>query len=140
MAMLSRCRNPNATGFKNYGGRGVTVCSRWLDFGLFLADMGPRPSLAHTLERFHGGLGYEPGNCHWATWMEQGANRRGLTLLSFRGKTMHLSAWARRVGLSKQALRYRIEAGWPLEYALGRAPRKGGRHADKAKRPEARQQ
>lgn len=77
--MLTRCRNPNATGYERYGALGVVVCERWLKFENFLADMGKRPTKAHTLDRFpnkHGN--YEPGNCRWATKVEQQANRRDM--------------------------------------------------------------
>lgn len=79
VGMLTRCRNPNATGYERYGGLGVTVCERWLRFENFYADMGQRPTLDHTLDRYpdkHGN--YEPTNCRWATREEQQANRRDM--------------------------------------------------------------
>lgn len=75
--MLTRCRNPRATKFRYYGGRGVCIDPRWLEFSAFLADMGERPSRKHTLDRYPNGDGnYEPGNCRWATQSEQCRNRR----------------------------------------------------------------
>ena len=74
--MRQRCRDPKSRWFKNYGGRGVSVCERWLNsFSAFLADMGePPPGL--TLDRWPNNDGnYEPGNCRWATRAEQRANR-----------------------------------------------------------------
>lgn len=74
--MRQRCANPKATGFKNYGGRGIKVCERWLDFENFLADMGERPE-GRTLDRFPNNDGnYEPGNCRWATSKQQADNKR----------------------------------------------------------------
>lgn len=73
-AMKGRCLQPNNTRYADYGGRGITVCERWLVFDNFLADMGPRPR-GTTIHRLDGTKGYEPGNCTWATDQEQCANR-----------------------------------------------------------------
>jgi hypothetical protein len=74
--MLSRCTNPNDTGYKNYGGRGIEVCERWFHFKNFREDMGLKPSLKHTLERRNNDEGYSPENCEWTTRSEQCLNRR----------------------------------------------------------------
>lgn len=79
-AMLSRCENPNATGYGRYGGRGITVCDRWrADFTAFLADMGERPSIDHSIDRIDTDGNYEPSNCRWATRSEQQQNKRRYT-------------------------------------------------------------
>lgn len=78
--MLQRCRNSNLPAWKNYGGRGITVCDRWDpakggSFDSFLADMGERPK-GTSLDRWPNPDGnYEPGNCRWATRLEQAANK-----------------------------------------------------------------
>ena len=76
-SMIQRCTNPKNPGWKNYGGRGIKVCSRWLDFVNFLADVGRKPSPKHSLDRFPNNDGnYEPGNVRWATKSQQQSNQR----------------------------------------------------------------
>lgn len=75
--MKARCLNPNASSYPNYGGRGITVCDRWRDsFEAFFADMGPRPSPEHSIERLDVNGGYNKQNCVWGTRLQQGNNRR----------------------------------------------------------------
>lgn len=77
LGMRIRCHYPNKREWKWYGGRGITVCERWRQsFENFLADMGPKPSPEHTLDRINNDGNYEPGNCRWATEDEQRANKR----------------------------------------------------------------
>lgn len=76
-AMIQRCSNPNKTNFKYYGGRGICVCSSWKNsFEKFYADMGPRPTPNHTIDRINNDGNYEPQNCKWATKSEQSKNKR----------------------------------------------------------------
>jgi hypothetical protein len=75
-AMLQRCHDPKHRSYKNYGGRGITVCQRWREsFEAFLADMGEPPE-KHTLDRIDNDGNYEPSNCRWATRLMQSRNMR----------------------------------------------------------------
>jgi hypothetical protein len=76
--MINRCANPNSPDYKRYGGKGIEVCERWRDFRNFLEDMGSRP-IGTSLDRKDGNQNYEPGNCRWATPLEQFRQNRKLT-------------------------------------------------------------
>lgn len=76
LQMRRRCDLPTHARYSDYGGRGIRVCNRWERFEHFIADMGPRPSDAHSIDRIKNDGDYEPGNCKWSTSKEQAANRR----------------------------------------------------------------
>lgn len=117
-SMLWRCRNKNARCFRNYGGRGIKVCDRWQAFENFFADMGHPPE-GMSIERENNDGDYEPGNCCWATRLEQQRNTRHNRLITFRGETLPISVWAERTGISYAAVRQRISRyGWSPERAL----------------------
>lgn len=99
--MLSRCGNPAADDFKNYGGRGITVCARWQGrdgFANFEADMGPRPD-GHSIERQRNDGNYEPGNCVWATRAVQSRNKRTNVWVILGGKRLCFSDACRIIGI-----------------------------------------
>lgn len=119
LAMRQRCTNPKHASYPNYGGRGVTVCARWDDFAAFLADVGPRPSPRHSIDRVDNARPYEPGNVRWSTRTEQTRNRRVTLTLTYRGRTQSIAAWAEETGLSYDTLRSRVNRyGWTAERAL----------------------
>ena len=116
---MARCHRPSCRAYSNYGARGIYVCDRWREsFENFLADMGPKPSPAHSIDRIDNNLGYSPENCRWATWHEQSRNKRVNLLVEHRGKRQCLTDWARDTGIHVNTLRFRIKKGWPVERAL----------------------
>lgn len=115
--MLQRCQNPNATSYKDYGGRGIVVCDRWQSFEHFYADLGDRPSPQHKLERKNNDGPYSPDNCAWATPIEQGANKRNNRILELDGERRTVGEWARHLKIPKNTLLNRLQR-WTLRRAL----------------------
>ncbi len=89
-AMIQRTTNTSNPGYIKYGARGITVCDRWQKFEHFFADMGPRPE-GRTLDRIDNDGNYEPGNCRWATVLEQNNNRRARRRLTHCGRDHELT-------------------------------------------------
>lgn len=116
---IARCHNPQHGQYKYYGGRGITVCSRWREsFDNFLIDMGVRPE-GLTLDRIENDKGYEPGNCRWATRKEQTANRRCSVKVEWRGRTQDLIAWGTELGIAPRTLHARLfRLGYEPELAF----------------------
>lgn len=75
-SMRDRCKNPANHAYKNYGGRGISVCARWDSFELFVEDLGDKPGPSYSIDRINNDGNYEPGNIRWATPLEQVRNRR----------------------------------------------------------------
>lgn len=116
--MKRRCYNPLDRAYKNYGGRGIYVCDKWLkSFMAFFSDMGLRPEGA-TLERIDNNKGYSPDNCRWATRFDQTRNMRRNRMISFSGETKCITDWAKEMNISVTAIQYRLKAGWPLQKTL----------------------
>ena len=109
-SMIKRCTNVKCKAFPDYGGRGVTVCDRWLKFENFLADMGEAPE-GLTLERENNDQGYSLGNCNWATRKAQGRNKRNNRKVILNGKSMCLSEAAEALGVKYNTLHQRLRTG-----------------------------
>ena len=91
--MRRRCNNPNDAGYAYYGGRGIRVCAEWdASFEAFFADMGPRPSPVHSIDRIDNDGNYEAGNCRWATKSEQAFNRRPKGTVKPRGTRVKIAS------------------------------------------------
>ena len=117
--MRHRCHDKGDKEFRNYGARGITVCDRWrYDFKAFLADMGPRPSPNHSLDRINVNGNYEPSNCRWATRKEQCRNTRFNRNLTLGGVTRCVAEWAEITGISAYTISGRVARGWNDERIL----------------------
>jgi hypothetical protein len=121
-SMIGRCENPNATGYKNYGGRGITICDSWRkSFERFFQDMGERPSMECQIDRIDNDGNYEPSNCRWATVKQQANNRRKKTLnlvIEFKGESKTLPEWAELLGVKVGTLYARRWRGLPVDQVL----------------------
>lgn len=110
--MWNRCSNLKA---KNYGGKGILVCTRWEKFENFIADMGKRPTPKHALDRHPNRNGnYEPGNVRWATIKENNNNKTNNILLTYKKVTKTLKQWAESLGLRYNTLLKRYYNGWSV--------------------------
>lgn len=127
VSMLQRCYNPNGTGYKNYGARGVKVCERWRkSYRAFLKDVGRRPSPRHSIDRFPNYDGdYRPGNVRWATAAEQARTVSAwLDLFAAQGEVgvgrpcekmidgHTISQWSEMTGVKESTIRERLRRGW----------------------------
>ncbi len=124
ICMRQRCLNPDHKNWKNYGGRGITVCESWAAFERFRDDMGPRPSKKYSLERINNNAGYSPENCRWATRKEQNRNTRFNRFVKIGDDVKTLAEWVEISGLNKSTLVNRLESGWEAEKVLSPQIRK----------------
>lgn len=106
-SMLTRCTNAKCKGWEHYGGRGISVCERWLVFENFLADMGERPTGA-TLDRENNDGNYELGNCRWATRVMQARNSKQVVWVALHGVNKRLVEWCEELGWSINTVRDRV--------------------------------
>jgi len=127
--MKGRCLNPNHKFYSHYGGRGIGVYRKWLDFSEFLKDVGNKPSRRHSIHRINNNGNYEPGNVKWVLPMEQSRNTRQNVVITYNNISQCATDWANDLGISIQVLRHRYKSNWPLNKVLqpiiGRWPKRG---------------
>ncbi len=118
-SMRERCLSETNKSFHRYGGRGITVCDRWVkNFKTFVLDMGEKPT-GMSLERINNDKGYSPDNCRWATKREQDRNKSTNRFIEHNGERLCVSDWAAKIGISHKTLHYRIVvSGWSHGKAL----------------------
>lgn len=105
-----RCTNPNDTNFHNYGGRGIEF--RFSSFEEFFAEVGPRPTVKHSIERKDGNKHYEKGNVHWTDSVRQNRNLTKNVCLTCGGETKPMSEWAETLNKTHHFLYGRYRRGW----------------------------
>jgi len=119
--MKNRCNNKNLPFYKNYGGRGIVVCDRWLNkkngFMNFISDMGGRPSKNHSIDRINNDGNYEPSNCRWANDFQQARNKTINRIIEFKGEKKCLAEWSEILNVDYHTLKYRLNRGWDMEVA-----------------------
>lgn len=126
-----RCYTPSAINFQHYGGRGIKMCDRWKDgesgmtgYECFVADMGPKPSRRHTVERKDTNGDYGPSNCEWATRDAQARNKRNNRWVVFGGQRMIITDAIKASGIPPWTVHERLAAGWSEDRALTQPVRK----------------
>jgi hypothetical protein len=120
--MRARCLNVKDPQYHNYGGRGITVCERWLTLACFVADVPPPPFPNAKLERIDNHRGYEPGNVRWATQKEQNRNMRTNHWLTVNGTAKIMTDWMIQTGIRDTIIFRRLRSGWTPEQAVGYVP------------------
>lgn len=128
-AMIARCTYPSNPAFAYYARNGITIYEHWRKFENFLADMGERPGLEFSIDRYPNKMGnYEPDNCRWATKREQANNRVTNKMFTYEGREMTFAELVRVTGCDKERLRHRLlRAGWSVEEAVNRPHSQGQR-------------
>ena len=131
-SMKTRCQNQRHASFRNYGARGIEICERWESFQNFLADVGKRPE-GMTLERINNDGNYEPGNCRWASRLEQGRNKRTNQRVVWKGLDMTLTELARLENVAFHSLRNRIvQSEYTPEQAVNECRKLGLTYKERA--------
>ena len=120
-SMKQRCLNPNNKSYKNYGGRGIKICERWMErngFNNFIEDMGHKPSAKHSIDRMNNDEDYSPENCRWTTQAEQMRNTSKTLNITFRNKTQCLKDWCQELNINYHKAHDRFKAGNSIEDIL----------------------
>lgn len=117
MGIRNRCENESHIGYPRYGGSGIKVCKRWLNFSNFIADMGERPK-NKSIDRIDPMGDYSPENCRWATAKEQADNKKNAIFLELDGKRMPVTDWSKEIGICVNTIYHRLRKGWGVERVL----------------------
>lgn len=119
--MKTRCYNKNRKDYPNYGGRGIGVTKEWVAFEGFEKDMSPTYKEGLTLDRIDNNKGYTKENCRWVTRTVQNNNRRNNKHLSFNGKNLTMSEWAKELGIKRSTIGQRYYTyNWSVNDCLSK--------------------
>ena len=127
-AMLYRCRNPKSAAYKNYGGRGISVCPQWHSFEAFYADMAAGHWVGAEIDRINPNGNYEPANCRWVSTKDNVRNKRNATVVVYQGCERNLAQLCEELGVSRPHVLSRLKLGWGLQRALDTPPAARRRH------------
>jgi len=116
--MKQRCENPKDTNYSRYGGRGISVCDRWLDFKGFHDDLISSYVEGYQLDRIDNDGNYEPENCRWATPKENSNNKSTNVFFEHNGQSKTIAEWSEELGINYHTIVRRIESNWPSKKVL----------------------
>jgi hypothetical protein len=118
--MRKRCNNPNSSNYKNYGGRGITICDEWENnfMSFYNWSMNNGYSDSFSIDRINNDGNYEPSNCRWVDRKTQNSNTRQNHFITYNGKTLTITQWGKEYNINPHLLRYRLNNGWSIEKAL----------------------
>lgn len=111
VGILQRCFNPKTIGWVRYGGRGISVCDKWLQFEGFYEDMGEPPNDRMQIDRINNDGDYEKSNCRWATFKQQYNNKSNNRLVTYNGKTQSVTLWSEELGLDRMKVYQKLNQG-----------------------------
>ncbi len=119
-SMKARCLYEKSKFYYKYGGRGITICDKWMDFKNFYRDMGNKPDEKYSLERIDVNGNYEPSNCRWATRREQDRNKTNTVYINYNGEKWVLMDLAKKFNIHQQTLKQRVISGMTAEEAISK--------------------
>lgn len=132
--MLKRCYHEEFKGYPDYGGRGITVCDEWLENRLRFFEWAIATGYSDKLfiDRIDNNSGYSPSNCRWVTCEINNNNKGSHVYVTYKGETLNIAQWEKKIGCSPNAIRNRLLNGWPSDLAI-EAPFDGKWHSSKTK-------